>query len=121
MDEGVDSEADAVFIRWNAAKKGVDWSRKETGEENVDFNCVNSWNHGSSSSGPAQRKKQRVWDVHRDGGGAVSFLLCGGKAGSDSKNTSDAGILHRNQPGVSVGTFENGGNHLYFRICLRDL
>ena len=85
---------------------------KGVGKENVDFNRVNSWNYGGSLGSPAQRKKQRVWDIHCDGGGAVSFFLCGGKAGSDSENASDAGILHRNQPGVSVGTLENGGNHL---------
>ena len=94
---------------------------KGVGKENVDFNRVNSWNYGGSLGSPAQRKKQRVWDIHCDGGGAVSFFLCGGKAGSDSENASDAGILHRNQPGVSVGTLENGGNHLYCRICFRDL
>ena len=78
-------------------------------------------NHGSSSGSPAQGKRQRVWDVHCDGGGVVSLFLCGGKAGSDSENTSDDGILHRDQSSVFVGAFENGGNHLYCRICLRDL
>ena len=43
----------------------------------------------------------------------MSLFLCGGKAGSDSENTSDDGILHRDQSSVFVGAFENGGNHLY--------
>ena len=89
--------------------------------KNVNFNRIGSWDHGSSSGGPAQGKRQRVWDVHCDGGGAVPLFLCGGKAGSDSENTSDDGILHRDQSSVFVGAFENGGNHLYCRICLRDL
>ena len=85
--------------------------------KNVNFNRIGSWDHGSSSGSPAQGKRQRVWDVHCDGGGVVSLFLCGGKAGSDSENTSDDGILHRDQSSVFVGAFENGGNHLYCRIC----
>ena len=50
--------------------------------------------------------------------GCVSFL-CGGKLEVILKNTSDDGILHRDQSSVFVGAFENGGNHLYCRICLR--
>ena len=36
----------------------------------------------------------------------MSLFLCGGKAGSDSENTSDDGILHRDQSSVFVGAFE---------------
>jgi hypothetical protein len=77
--------------------------------KNVNFNRIGSWDHGSSSGSPAQGKRQRVWDVHCDGGGAVSLFLCGGKAGSDSENTSDDGILHRDQSSVFVGALKMAG------------
>ena len=47
--------------------------------KNVNFNRIGSWDHGSSSGSPAQGKRQRVWDVHCDGGGAVSLFYAAGK------------------------------------------
>lgn len=40
--------------------------------------------------------------------GLCLFFYAAGKAGSDSENTSDDGILHRDQSSVFVGAFENG-------------
>ena len=47
--------------------------------KNVNFNRIGSWDHGSSSGSPAQGKRQRVWDVHCDGGGLCLFFYAAGK------------------------------------------